>query len=79
MSLISFIYYLQIKLLIIDSVSFVFRYDFTDLAYRSRILNTVSRTLSIIAAQHIAVLTSTQATLRGEREKHVPTLGMNEN
>lgn len=43
---------LQIRLLIIDSVTFHFRQDFDDMALRTRVLNGMSQKLMTLAERH---------------------------
>ena len=73
-----------VRLIVIDSVAFHFRYDFADMALRTRLLNSMAQSLAAIAQAHqIAVVIINQMTtkvggassLGGEDKAFVPALG----
>ena len=47
-----FLYLLQIKLVILDSVAFHFRHDFEDLSLRTRLLTHLAQTLVAMARKY---------------------------
>jgi len=72
--------YSSIKLIIIDSVTFHFRHDFTDMSLRTRLLNTMAQNLTSIAEQfNLAVVLMNQMTTKvNDKENEsllVPALG----
>ncbi|CAI7867817.1 unnamed protein product [Closterium sp. NIES-54] len=69
---------LQVKLVVIDSVTFHFRHGFTDMGLRSRLLASIARELLAIADEHnVAVVLVNQVTTKvdGEVSRLVPALG----
>lgn len=61
----SYLMILQVKILIIDSVSFLFRQDFDDLALRTRILSEMSLKLMKLAKSfNLAVSFNKEETFR---------------
>ena len=55
----------QIKLVVLDSIAFHFRYDFGDMGLRSRLLNGMSQTLIKLAHKHqLAVVLMNQMTTK---------------
>ncbi|KAM9343924.1 DNA repair protein RAD51 homolog 3 [Pholidichthys leucotaenia] len=68
----------NIRLLVIDSVTFPFRQQFDDLSQRTRLLNSLGQQLiSMATSHHIAVMITNQMTtkLRGSQSQLVPALG----
>ncbi|XP_073326450.1 DNA repair protein RAD51 homolog 3 [Pagrus major] len=68
----------RVRLLVIDSVAFVFRRLFDDLSQRTRLLNDLAQQLIAMATSHeIAVVITNQMTtrLRGGQPQLVPALG----
>lgn len=69
----------QVRLIVIDSVSFHFRQGFPDLAYRTRLLNGMAQKLIAVADKHdIAVVLVNQVTTQtvGDISKLVPAMGV---
>ncbi|XP_024530646.1 DNA repair protein RAD51 homolog 3-like isoform X1 [Selaginella moellendorffii] len=65
----------EVKLLVIDSVTFHFRQDFHDLALRARLLNSMAQKLMALAHHHeLAVVLVNQVTTKGNGEIR-PALG----
>ena len=68
----------RVRLLVIDSVAFVFRRLFDDLSQRTRLLNDLAQQLITMATRHkMAVVITNQMTtrLRGGQSQLVPALG----
>eukprot|EP00271_Cylindrocystis_brebissonii_P001866 TRINITY_DN12185_c0_g9_i1.p1 TRINITY_DN12185_c0_g9~~TRINITY_DN12185_c0_g9_i1.p1 ORF type:complete len:351 (+),score=56.76 TRINITY_DN12185_c0_g9_i1:174-1226(+) len=68
----------DVKLIIIDSVTFHFRQDFSDMALRTRLLAGMAQKLMAIADEHdIAIVLVNQVTTKvtGESSKLIPALG----
>jgi RAD51-like protein 2 len=65
----------EIKVVVVDSMAFHFRYDFQDLNQRTRVLSRLAQQLNSVASLHdIAVLVTNHMTTRGSDEL-VPALG----
>jgi RAD51-like protein 2 len=70
----------KIRLVVIDSISFHFRRDFTDMSKRSRILSEMSQTLHALARKYnIAVVMINQMTTRFLRKNHSNSNNNNNN
>ncbi|XP_036961162.1 DNA repair protein RAD51 homolog 3 isoform X2 [Acanthopagrus latus] len=68
----------RVRLLVIDSLAFVFRRHFDDLSQRTRLLNNLAQQLISMATRHeMAVVITNQMTtrLRGGQSQLVPALG----
>jgi len=67
-----------VRLVVIDSMSFHFRHDFTDYMMRTRVLNNASQSLLNLASKHrLAVFLTNQMTtkVKDEHTQLVPALG----
>ena len=53
---VDFLFKLQVKLIVVDSIAFQFRHDFDDLALRTRLLNGLAQSFIKMACEnHLAV------------------------
>jgi len=68
----------RVKLIIIDSIAFPFRWDCEDFSMRTRLLNLMAQTLNTVAVSHgLAVVLTNQMTTRinEDSSRLVPALG----
>lgn len=70
--------HLKVRLIIVDSIAFTFRWDCDDFTIRTRLLNSTAQTLSSLATLHsLAVVVTNQMTTRfgNDKPQLVPALG----
>jgi len=68
----------DVRLIVIDSITFHFRHDFEDMSLRTRVLNGMAQNLMAIAEQHnIAVVLMNQMTTKvtNNESQLIPALG----